>query len=246
MDKDRSDKDRKGTVAIIPAAGEGIRMGSKKAKQFLELKGMPIVASTLRVFDRCPVINGIILVVPEYDVGYCIRDIVEKYELDKVEKVVPGGKRRQDSVRKGLEASAGKYELVLIHDGVRPFVSEGVITNVIQSARVHGAASAGLPVKETIKEVSESGDVIRTYDRKFVWTIQTPQAFYYEQIMKAHQKAVMEAWEDATDDCQLMEKMGVTVRVVEGSEENIKITTPHDLDMARFLTENKTFIRPRD
>lgn len=233
-------------MAIIPAAGAGIRMGNKKAKQFLELFGMPIVAVTLRVFETCPIIDGIILVVPEYDVDYCVADIVNRYELAKVEKVVPGGEKRQDSVRKGLEASAGKYDLVLIHDGVRPFVSQGVIAKVVDSARTYGAASAGLPVKETIKEVSESGDVINTYDRKSIWSIQTPQAFYYEEIIKAHQKAVMEDWEDATDDCQLMEKMGVRVRVVEGSEENIKVTTPYDLYMARFIAEHTTSFSPTE
>jgi 2-C-methyl-D-erythritol 4-phosphate cytidylyltransferase len=165
----------------------------------------------------------------------CEKEIVARYRFDKVKRVVPGGKRRQDSVRLGLEATGGDYELVLIHDGVRPIIETELIERVIESTRSHRAVITGLPSKETVKEISDVGRVIKTYDRQSVWLIQTPQAFYYDDISAVHQKAFAEGWEEATDDCALIEKAGIPVKVIEGSEKNIKITTPHDLELARFF-----------
>jgi len=221
------------TVAIIPAAGSGIRMESKRVKQFLRLDGKPILALTLEPFQESTV-AAVVLVVPQNDVEYCKKEIVERFGLTKVKKIVPGGKRRQDSVRLGLEATEGKYDLVLIHDGVRPLIEKALIEKVIKEAIVNRAVITALPAKETVKEVNDLRNVVKTYDRERVWMVQTPQAFRYQDILKAHHKALEEGWEEATDDALLVEKSGITVNVVEGSEKNIKVTTPHDLELARF------------
>jgi len=222
------------TVAIIPAAGSGIRMESKRAKQFLSLDGKPILALTLEPFQESTV-DAIILVVPLDDLEYCKKEIVERFGFTKVKKIVPGGKWRQDSVRFGLEATEGKYDLVLIHDGVRPLIEKRLIERVIKEAMVNRAVITALPAKETVKEVNDLRDVVKTYDRKRVWMVQTPQAFRYQDILNAHHKALKQGWEEATDDALLVEKSGITVKVVEGSEKNIKVTTPDDLELARFL-----------
>jgi len=225
----------RGAVAIIPAAGAGVRMGGERAKQFLELEGKPLLAITLERFQAAASVESMILVVPAEEIDFCRREIVAGYGLDKVEKVVAGGARRQDSVRLGIEATGGRFDLVAIHDGVRPLVQPDLIDRVIRVGRKHGAAIAAMPTKDTVKEVDSEGIVTRTYDRQRVWLVQTPQVFRYEDIRAAHQKAVQEGWTGLTDDALLAEKMGIPVSVVEGSEDNIKITTPHDLELAAFL-----------
>ena len=159
------------TVAIIPAAGAGVRMGTDRAKQFLALKDRPLLGVTLERFQSCPSIDSIILVVPAGDLEYCKNDIVEKYHLSKVEKIVPGGERRQDSVRLGIEASGGKYSIVLIHDGVRPFVDHSIIEVFANNRQL--ITSRVYPTKVDSKEVyvfSEGGDawahVIHAWDMK--------------------------------------------------------------------------------
>jgi 2-C-methyl-D-erythritol 4-phosphate cytidylyltransferase len=223
------------TVAIIPAAGSGIRMGSDRAKQFAEIAGRPLLAVTLKPFQTCHAVDAIILVVPSMDVGYCRKEIVERFNLEKVKKVVPGGTRRQDSVRLGLKAAGENYGLVLIHDGVRPAIDEALIERVIEAAETHRAVISALPAKETVKEIDSDGYVVKTYARKQIWLVQTPQVFRYEDIEAAHQKAMIERWDEATDDSALIERLGIPVMVVEGSEKNIKVTTPHDLELTRFL-----------
>ena len=227
------------TVAIIPAAGSGVRMGSNRAKQFLELDGKPLLAATLEPFEKCTWIDGIIVVVPAKDVEYCRENIVTKFKMGKVRKVVPGGERRQDSVRLGLEAAAEDYEFALIHDGVRPVISPEAIERIINAAKTHGAVITGLPAKETVKEVDETQAVVSTYDRKRIWLVQTPQVFPYEDLLAAHRRAFEEGWPEATDDSVLIEKLGIPVMVIEGSEQNIKVTTPHDLELARFFLKSQ-------
>ena len=156
-----------------------------------------------------------------------------------MKKVVAGGKRRQDSVRLGLEAAKGDYDLALIHDGVRPVISEKIIERIIDAAKTHGAVITGLPARETVKEVDSNRMVVSTYDRRRVWLVQTPQVFPYKDILTAHQKAFDEDWDEATDDSVLMEKMGHPVKIVEGSEQNIKVTTPNDLELARFFLSKR-------
>jgi len=223
------------TVAIIPAAGAGLRMREHRAKQFLDLHGKPLLGLTLERFQVCQVVDSIILVVPSQEEEYCQKEIIDRYHLTKVEKVIPGGERRQDSVRLGLEASGGDYGLVLIHDGVRPFVDSSLIERVVTIAQKDRAVITALPAKETVKKVDRDCMVIKTYDRQQMWLVQTPQVFRYADIMMAHQRALSEGWEDVTDDALLMEKMGIPVKVVQGLEHNIKVTTPHDLELARFL-----------
>ena len=225
------------TAAVIPAAGAGARMGMDKAKQYLDLHGKPLLAVTLEKFQICPAIQGIILVVPRDQVEYCTKEIIEPHQLTKVEKVVEGGQVRQDSVRYGVEASEGRYELILIHDGVRPFIDPGLIEKVVAAGEKDRAVITVLPVKETVKEVDGQGRVIKTYDRERLRMVQTPQVFRYEDILEAHRRALREGWGAVTDDALLVEKMGIPVSVIEGSETNIKITTPHDMVVARLYGE---------
>jgi len=210
-------------------------METDRAKQFLDFYGKPLLTVTLEKFQDSPAIHGIILVVPQDQLDYCAKEIIEPYHLTKVEKMVRGGARRQDSVRMGIEASGGHYDLILIHDGVRPLVDSRLIEQVVAAGERERAVITALPVKETVKEVDENGQVIKTWDRGQLRLVQTPQIFRYEDILKAHQLALREGWDAVTDDALLVEKMGIPVRVIEGSETNIKVTTPHDMALARLL-----------
>jgi 2-C-methyl-D-erythritol 4-phosphate cytidylyltransferase len=218
-------------IAVIPCAGSGVRMGAGRAKQFLEIGDKSILALTLEKFQACPLIDAITLVVPMADIDFCKKEIVERYRLDKVKNIVLGGERRQDSVRLGLEASGDGYDLVVIHDGVRPFVEVELIEKAIAAAKDHRAVITALPAKETVKEVNQAGFVTKTYDRSGIWLVQTPQVFRFTDIMNAHEKAVSEGWDDVTDDASLVEKMDIPVKVISGSEYNIKITTPGDMEL---------------
>lgn len=221
-------------AAVIPAAGLGVRMGGSRPKQYREIRGRPIVAWAAEAFQRCEGVGAIVLVVPPSDEAYCRREIVERFGLSKVRCVVPGGRRRQDSVRMGLEALRDGCDLVLIHDGARPVIDVALVERIISETRAHGAVVPGLPVRETIKEVDASGKVLRTLDRGRLWSIQTPQGFVYQVILRAHKKAFEEGWPDLTDDAALAERAGIHVKVVEGIEKNIKITRPGDLGLAGF------------
>ncbi len=233
------DQSTMNAVAIIPAAGAGTRMGINRSKQYMDLNGRPLLAVTLEKFQVCRAIQSIILVVPSKDMDYCRKEIIDLYDLNKVQKIVPGGKRRQDSVRLGIEASEGQYELVLIHDGVRPFVEPSLIEKVVKAANKERAIITALPAQDTIKKVDRNGFIIKTYKRNRVFMVQTPQAFRYDDIMAGHQKALLEGWEEMTDDAGLLERMGIPVKVMRGSEYNIKVTTPHDLEVARLLMSRK-------
>ena len=222
-------------VAIIPAAGSGLRMGGERAKQFIDLDGIPLLALTLRPFESCASVDAVILVVPFNAVEYCRKEIVKKYKLKKIKEIVPGGKRRQDSVRLGLEAAGAEYGLVLIHDGARPLIDEALIDRVITTAKKHRVVITGMPAKETVKEVNQLSEVEKTYERQKIWLVQTPQVFRREDIIAAHRRALEERWDEATDDSLLMERLGIPVKVIEGSEKNIKVTTPYDLELARIL-----------
>ena len=198
---------------------------------------MPILAMTAEKFERCGLIDGIILVVPTADVDFCKKEIVDKYKFEKVIKVIAGGERRQDSVRAGIEATDGEYDSILIHDGVRPFVSQKTIKRSINALEKNRAIITAMPAKETIKKIGEGGFVLKTYDRRLLWLVQTPQVFRYKDIYNAHMKALVEGWDEVTDDALLMEKMNIPVKIIPGSEENIKITTPFDLKYAEFLLQ---------
>ena len=236
MEKEERPEDAKlTTVAVIPAAGAGVRLGADRAKQFLDLHGKPLLAVTLEKFQECPLIDSVIAVVPFDDVDYCQKKIIKRHHLTKIESVVAGGKRRQDSVRHGIEASGGRYDSVLIHDGVRPFIDCALIQRAVMASWEDRAVITALPAKETVKEIDSNGLVVKTHDRRRLVFVQTPQVFRYEDILMAHKRAVLEGWEDVTDDALLMERMGIPVKTIVGSEENIKVTTLYDLQLARFL-----------
>jgi 2-C-methyl-D-erythritol 4-phosphate cytidylyltransferase len=227
------------TVAVIPAAGAGVRMGTDLAKQFLDFDGRPLLSVTLEGFQACRAIDGVIVVVPSGSVAHCRETIIDPYGLTKVKKVIEGGARRQDSVRSGIEASGDDCELVVIHDGVRPCVDPDLIERAVAAARKDRAVITALPAKETVKEVDEDNRVLKTHDRRRIWLVQTPQVFLRKDLLTAHYRALEEGWEAMTDDALLMERMGIPVRVIEGTEDNIKVTTPHDLELAKYLLKKK-------
>ncbi len=226
------------TVAIIPAGGAGKRLGLEVAKQYLLLGSLPVLVHTIRVFQIMELVSAIVLVVPKEDVASVQKNIVEKYGLTKVMTVVAGGRERQDSVCNGLQAVPETCDVVIVHDGVRPFVTRDMITRVVAAAAQCGAASIGVPAKDTIKETTDENIVTATLRRQNLWQTQTPQAFGYELLCRAYAEAQRDHFY-GTDDASLVERMGVNVQMVAGSHENIKITTPEDLLIAEALMENK-------
>ncbi len=231
--------------AVVPAAGMGKRMGASINKQYLQLGGRPIVARTLAVFQQSPLIAGIMLVTPQDEIPFCREEVVERYGLTKVLQIVAGGSERQHSVRHGLQALrayADEQDVVLIHDGVRPFIDESLLQHSIEVAATGVGALVAVPAKDTIKVVRE-GVVAHTPDRAELWQAQTPQSFRFDQILEAHLQAERDGFL-GTDDCSLFERSGLTVRIVQGDYHNIKITTPEDLVLAEaFLREGDGGIR---
>ncbi|MFO7295383.1 MAG: 2-C-methyl-D-erythritol 4-phosphate cytidylyltransferase [Caldicoprobacter sp.] len=220
--------------AIVVAAGQGKRMGTDVSKQYLLLDDKPVVVHALRAFDEQPAIEAIVLVVAPSDVKRVKDSIVSEYEFKKPVLVVEGGQERQQSVYNGLKAlgELGDVDIVVIHDGVRPFVTEQMIQDSILAADRYGAAVVGVPVKDTIKKVDDEQFVICTPQRSQLWLVQTPQAFKYRLIWEAHEKAVQDGF-CGTDDAVLVERLGHPVKMVMGSYCNIKITTREDLILAR-------------
>jgi 2-C-methyl-D-erythritol 4-phosphate cytidylyltransferase len=222
--------------AVIVAAGKGSRMKTIESKQYLQLGKRPILVHTLQLFQNIPEIDQIVLLVGEADLERC-RSYVREYTLSKVVQVLVGGKERQDSVQKGLEALAADIEWVLVHDGVRPFVAPEQVLACWHKAKEHEAAVLAVPVKDTIKIVDATGQIQSTPDRRSLWAIQTPQAFRVSLLKEAHAQAKRESF-IGTDDAMLVERMGIPVHVVEGDYYNIKITTPEDLPWAQWIAEN--------
>jgi 2-C-methyl-D-erythritol 4-phosphate cytidylyltransferase len=220
-------------VAIIAAAGQGTRMGGKRAKQFLELAGTPIIIHTLKAFEACEAIQEIILVLPEAD----IRDfsvLVQPFSLGKLHATVSGGVTRASSVLRGLQAvQLGDADIVAVHDGSRPLVTVAEITETVRAAEKHGAAILAAPLVDTVKEVLHDV-VVETIPRDRLRRALTPQCFRYEILRKAYEEAD-ELDPTLTDESSLMERIGVPVTVVEGSSRNIKITRPEDLVIAEAL-----------
>jgi 2-C-methyl-D-erythritol 4-phosphate cytidylyltransferase len=222
--------------AIIVAAGQGTRMRGQRRKQYLSLGGIPILTRTLAVFDKCDRIQQIILVIPADDVDFCQENIVEPAGLSRRLIMVPGGERRQESVFNGLKKVDPDCSIVVIHDGVRPFVQNEQLIECIAGAREAGACIMGVPAYETLKQVDASDHITRTLKRDDVWLAQTPQAFRHDLICKAHDRARMAGY-SATDDAGLVERLGATVRILKGSRSNIKLTIQEDLEMAGWLLE---------
>ena len=224
--------------AIILAAGRGIRMNNDIRKQYLLLAGRPISAHTLLVFDDCPFIDKIFLVIPKEDIEFCHKEILCPLNLQKKVNLVFGGAERQDSVYNGLIAAdnAIKDGIVVIHDAVRPFVSQENIARCIICAKEFGACILGIPVPDTIKTVNSSGYIENTIKRDTIWLAQTPQVFQYDLIRQAYEYAKRKGYA-VTDDASLVERIGKKVKVICGSRYNIKITTQEDLLLANAILQ---------
>lgn len=231
-------------VAIITAAGKGTRLKSNISKQFLNIYDKPILAHTLSIFEKTPKVDAIYVSIPKDYIESCQKDIVDRYSFSKVKGLVVGGSHRQASVFNALVSIPEDSSIVLIHDGVRPLVTPDEIGTTIKrlindnkkDPEVKGVILAA-PAKETIKKIS-GHTIDSTIPRETVWHAQTPQTFFYREIIEAHRKAAEEDF-TGTDDASLIERIGWKVNVVRGRHENIKITTPIDLFLAElFMNKN--------
>lgn len=220
-------------TAIIMAGGKGTRMGGEVSKQFLCINGKEILAHTVDLFEKCQMIQEIILVSGKTDMEKT-KELVKQYGWTKVSAVTEGGKERQDSVSNGLLQVSMQTEIVLVQDAVRPFVTEDMIQRSMEGAIKYGACIVGMPVKDTIKICSLCGMVMETPDRCSLWQAQTPQTFRKDILMQAYAKA-KEAGFSGTDDASVVEFSGNPVKIVEGSYRNIKITTAEDIYIAEAL-----------
>ena len=226
-------------TAIVLAAGSGKRMGTKVHKQYLLMGGKPVLYYSLRAFEDSKRIDEIILVCGAGEEDYCRKEIVEKYGISKARKIIPGGAERYDSVWNGLKETKEGY--VYIHDGARPFVDEEIIERAYECVSEHHACVAGMPSKDTVK-IADSGNIVTaTPDRSSVWIVQTPQVFDTELIRKAYALLMEKDEISVTDDAMVAEQMlGASVRMFYGSYENIKITTPEDLEIAEVFLKRKS------
>ncbi len=221
---------------VIVSAGKGHRFTEGKKKQFHFLAGKPILAHTLDKFETCPLIRSVLLVVGQEDMDFCLKEVIEKYKFQKISQIVPGGKRRQESVKNGMDVLPKDTDIVVIHDGVRPFVTKAMIEDSIHSAIRYGAVVLAMPVKDTIKMSNPDGTVLKTLDRESLWQVQTPQTFQVNIIKEAYHRATEDGF-IGTDDASLVERMGVKVHILPGSYTNIKITTPEDLLLANLFVK---------
>jgi 2-C-methyl-D-erythritol 4-phosphate cytidylyltransferase len=223
-------------AAIIAAAGVGQRMGHQTAKPYLALAGKPILAHTLEIFEKTREVDEVTLVVHPDELDYCQDKVLSCFTFKKVLRLVPGGKERQDSVYHALKVLQKEedLEVVLVHDGVRPFITPDQIRLVIEGARHHGAAVLGLPAQDTLKRVDHQGQILQTLERRDIWQIQTPQAFQAAVLGRAFVEAYSHNFY-GTDEASLVEELQHAVMVVPGSPWNLKITTPDDLLMAEAM-----------
>ena len=221
--------------AIVLAGGRGKRMGYAKSKQYIDLNGRPILYYTLKRFIDNKNIDKIILVIPKDELEFCKKEVLDKYNLN-IDSIALGGKERQDSVYNGLLEAEGS-EIVLVHDGARPFVSERIIDEGIKYAKLYKAAAPGVMPKDTIKVKNDRGFSIETPNRNNLVSVQTPQVFSYNMILECHKK-VKKRKQDVTDDTMVVELFGNDVYLYEGDYTNIKITTPEDLILAQYLVKS--------
>lgn len=229
--------EQKKCTAIVLAAGQGKRMHSKVQKQFLEIGQKPIVYYSLHCFQESPRIQEIILVTSKEMIPYCEKEIVEKYGFGKVTRIVEGGKERYDSVYAGLKACKDT-DFVFIHDGARPFITVEMVERGYQAVVKTGACVLGMPSKDTVKLADGEGYIKETPDRKIVWNVQTPQIFSYKLICTAYESIQQKDMSNVTDDAMVVEQeTGTRILLVEGSYQNIKITTPEDLAVAEAFLQ---------
>lgn len=227
-------------TVIVLAAGSGSRMKSKTKKQFMEIKGKPVIWYSLFEFEKSRV-DEIILVTGKEDIDYCKKEIVEKYNLKKIKNVVAGGSERYESVYNGLKEVTGN--IVLIHDGARPLINNEIIERSIEGTIKSDACVVGVPVKDTIKRANKEGYIIDTPNRSELWITQTPQSFKTDLVKMAYKKMKEELEKgnttlNITDDAMVVEEFTTNqVRFVQGDYKNIKVTTPEDIDIAELFIE---------
>ena len=221
---------------IIPAAGQGTRMGSSTPKQYLSLNGQPILHHTLRAFENSGLVDSVTLVVPKNDLDAAQK----KWNYQIVKNIVQGGKERQDSVYNGFKALGSDTDIVIVHDGVRPFVTADMIGRSIEAAKQFGAAIVAIQVSDTIKQVDNKDFVTRTVDRNELWRVQTPQAFQYAILGESFQKAAEDSYY-GTDEGSLLEHAGKKLKIIMGSELNIKITRQEDLILGEGILNSGKF-----
>jgi 2-C-methyl-D-erythritol 4-phosphate cytidylyltransferase len=227
---------RAAAAAVIVAGGQGKRFGSKVPKQYLTLRGRPVLQWSLAAFDQTPGIGMIVLVVPAADVLRARRQ-VGRWKLQTPITVVAGGTTRSESVRQGVEAVPAGFGWIAVHDAVRPLVTRELIENVLKAARTYKAAIAACPSRDTVKVSNSRQTIQRTLPRETVWLAQTPQAFERSLLERAHRRARRGV---PTDDAQLVEQLGISVKLVEGPPENVKVTVPSDLRIADALLRGRT------
>jgi 2-C-methyl-D-erythritol 4-phosphate cytidylyltransferase len=224
-------------TAIVPAAGLGTRFGPRTNKPFSSLLGKPLLVWVLEALEACPEVDDIIPVIKTDDMEEA-EAVMKDHGFRKVLSPAPGGEERQDSVRNGLRQVRDTAGVVLIHDGVRPFLTPSLIRDTVEGLRGFDGAIAAVPPKDTIKAADAHGVVVKTLKRDELWSVQTPQVFPYETIMKAYESASTEGFR-STDDSALVERMGGRVNIVMGSYENIKITTPEDIPVAEAFAKRR-------
>jgi len=224
--------------AVIAAAGQGERMGAGINKMFMTMLDKPLIYYTLNTFEQCDSVDEIVIVTREEDI-IPMRDIAENFGIYKVSKIVAGGDTRQQSVRRGIEEVNESAEIILIHDGARPFVTNDELESLIDETYVTGACALGTKVKDTIKRVGGENIITETPERDNLRAVATPQAFNAAMIKEAHRRAEEDGF-CGTDDCALAERLGVKVKIIECSYNNIKITTPEDVYVGeKILYENR-------
>ena len=228
-------KDNIFVSAVIVSAGNSTRMCGVN-KQFLEINDIPVIAHTINAFDKLDVINEIVVVTRECDIAD-VKSLIEKYNFKKVSTVVPGGETRQLSVYNGVINTSDSADYVAIHDGARPLVSDKVIVNTLNNAFEFDAAATGVKVKDTVKVVDDNDNIVDTPDRTYMRFIQTPQIFKKSLYIDAVNS--VENSKNFTDDCMLIEAYGKKVKFVDGDYENIKITTPEDVELAENYIKRK-------
>lgn len=225
------------TVAVIVAGGSGKRMGGAVKKQYILLRGKEVLARTVDVFEACEFIDEIIVVVSKDEIDYVKEKIVEAYNYSKIEKIIAGGAERQDSVYNGLKAADKNTDYVIVHDGARPFITKEVILKCLEKAKETGASIVGVPVKDTIKICNAKTHIVeQTPDRNTLWTIQTPQIFSFELLMRAYEHALAHKLQ-VTDDSMIAEAFGKEVYITQGEYSNIKVTTPEDLIIGEAIID---------
>ncbi len=232
-------------VAIVLAGGQGTRMNSKENKQYMLLENHPVIYYALQVLQES-VIDDIVLVVGKDQIPYCQKEVVDKYHFTKVIHIVEGGKERYHSVYQGLKSLEKEYDYIYIHDGARPFITANEIEKLQQNVVEHKACVIGMPVKDTIKIANEKGFADRTPNRSLVWSVQTPQVFQADLICKSYTQLI-ECEEELkqqgiqiTDDAMVVEQFSdYSIKLVAGSYDNIKITTPEDLVIAKAFLDGK-------